>query len=167
LTESEVESAKALKSLREQSEPNQSDFVAGLISNSYAKCFQERCNEGLIAAREAVAVASVAFAKDSLEGVAAVLALGFEQWKNGAEAEGEKTMRKALELMRQEKTLPQSKQIGAELKVLTSYTNYLRATHQKGKAKQMEDEISRLKGEQTPFCKDCTVEAVALAANVR
>jgi tetratricopeptide (TPR) repeat protein len=164
--ESEAESEKALKSLRGQSEPNQSDFVAGLISSSYAKCFQERCKEGLITAREAVAAASVAFARDSLEGVSAVMALGFEQWKNGAEAEGEKTMWDALELMRQQKTMPQSKQVDAELRVLVSYTSYLKATHQKGKAKEMENEISRLKGEQTPFCKDCTVDAVALA-NVR
>jgi hypothetical protein len=56
--------------------------------------------------------------------------------------------------------------VDAELRVLTSYTNYLKATHQKGKAREMESEISRLKGEQTPFCKDCTVDAVALA-NVR
>lgn len=165
--ESEDASAKALKSLQEQKEPNQSDLVAGLISNSYAKCFQNRCSEGLVAAGQAVGIASAAFSKDSIEVVAALMALGFEQWKTGAPGDGEKAMREALELLRQKKNMPYPKLVDSQLKVLTGYSNYLKATHQKVEAKQVENEIARLKQEQTPYCKDCTVNALTLSKAMR
>lgn len=161
--ESEEESTKALKSLQEQKEPDRYVLMADLISNSYAKCFQNRCDEGLIAASQAVTLVRATLPKDPRIEVAALLALGFDQWKTGAEAEGEKAMREALELLRQGKDLPQAMLVDAQLQVLTSYTNYLKATHQKAEAKQMQNEITRLKGKQTPFCKDCTVNAVALS----
>jgi tetratricopeptide (TPR) repeat protein len=165
--ESEDASAKALKSLQEQKEPNQSDLVTALISNSYAKCFLGRCNEGLVAAGQAVGIASAAFSKDSLELVTALLALGFEQWKTGAAADGEKAMREALEILRQKKNMPYPRLVDAQLKVLTSYSNYLKATHQKVEAKQVENEITRLKQQQMPYCTDCTVNVMTLSKAMR
>lgn len=165
--ESEEESAKALKSLKEQKEPDKDDLVSGLIVNSYAKCFQGRCDDGLRVAGQAMGLASATFAKDSLEVVTALMAVGFEGWKTGAQEDGERAMREALEIMHQKKNLPYATLVADQLKVFTSYTNYLKATHQKESAKQMENEIARLKGEQTPFCKNCTVNAVALSNAMR
>jgi DNA-binding GntR family transcriptional regulator len=165
--ESEDQSAKVLTSLQKQKEPNQYDVVATLITNSYAKCFQNRCDEGLVLARQALGVARAAFAKDSLEGVAALLAVGFEEWKTGAEAVGEQTMREALDVVRQKKNMPHAQLVGVQLRVLNTYRNYLKATHQKLEERQIETEISRLSNEQTPYCKDCTVNALALSANAR
>jgi tetratricopeptide (TPR) repeat protein len=162
--ESEDESTTALKSLQKQKEPNQYDLVAGLITNSYAKCFQNRCSEGLAVANQALTVTRTAFAKDSLERVAATLAVGFEEWKTGAEAVGEQTMREALDVVRQKKNMPHAQLVDAQLRVLTSYRDHLKATHQKLEERQIEKEISRLKDEQAPYCKDCTVNAVALSA---
>ena len=162
--ESEDQSTKALTSLQKQKKPNQYDVVATLITNSYAKCFQNRCDEGLAMARQALAVARAAFAKDSLEVVAALLAVGFEERKTGAKAVGEQTMREALDVVRQKKNLSHAQLVGAQLRVLNSYRNYLKETHQKLEERQIENEISRLKDEQTPYCKDCTVNALALSA---
>jgi tetratricopeptide (TPR) repeat protein len=162
--ESEEVSAKALKNLQEQGTPDRSVLVAGLLVNGYAKCFQNRCDEGLVTARQAMGIASAVFAKDSIQVVASLLAVGFEEWKSGAPAEGEKAMREALELTRQKTNMPYPLLVDAQLKVLTSYTNFLKATHQKTMAKQMENEITRLKEEQTPVCKNCTVNVMTLAA---
>jgi tetratricopeptide (TPR) repeat protein len=162
--ESEEVSAKALKNLEGLGTPDPSVLVAGLIANSYAKCFQNRCDEGLVAARQAMGTASAVFAKDSIEVVASLLAVGFEEWKTGAPAEGEKAMREALEQMRQKTNMPYPLLVDGQLKVLTSYTNFLKATHQKTMAKQMENEITQLKNEQTPVCKNCTVNVMTLAA---
>jgi tetratricopeptide (TPR) repeat protein len=164
LAESEDVSAKALKSLEEQKAPDASDLVAGLIANSYAKCFQDRCGEGLIAAGQAIRIARATFAKDSAAMVSSLLAVGFAEWKTGAEADGEKAMREALELLRHKTDVSHAMLVDAQLRVLTSYTSYLKASHQKAKVKQIEEEIARLKEEQTPSCKDCTVNAVALSA---
>ena len=161
--ESEVEAAKALKTMQGQKDADKEDLVAGLIVSSYAKCFQDRCNEGLVAAGQAMDLASASFPKDSLEVISAMMAKGFEEWKAGDEASGEKAMRDALELARQSTNIPHATLVDAQLRILGAYTKYLKSAHQKEKAKEMEDEIARLKQDQTHFCKDCTVNAVALS----
>jgi tetratricopeptide (TPR) repeat protein len=162
-SQSEDETEKALKSLQEQKEPNLGDVAAGLISSSYVKCFQGRCDEGLVAARQAMDLVHAAVPKNALIVAAALLALGFEQWKTGAIADGDMTMREALEELRNGKNIPQPLLVDTQLKALGRYADFLKATHQKASAKQVENEIVRLKGEQTPFCKDCTVNVTALA----
>ena len=162
--EAEEVSAKALKGLEEQEAPERGNLVAGLLANSYAKCFQNRCDEGLVAARQAMGVADAKFARDSSEKISSLLAVGFEEWKTGATADGDKAMREALELVHQKTNMPYPMLVDAQLKVLTSYANFLKATHQKTMAKQMENEITRLKDEETPVCKNCTVNVMSLAA---
>jgi tetratricopeptide (TPR) repeat protein len=166
-SQSEDETAKALKSLQEQKEPNLGDMIAGLISSSYAKCFQGRCDEGLVAARQAMNLFRASVPKDALIGAAALLAFGFEQWKTGALADGDKTMREALEVLRNGENIPQAVLVDTQLRALSRYEDFLKATHQKASAKQVKDEIVRLKGKQTPFCRDCTVNATALTATLQ
>lgn len=163
-SEAENASAKVLEGLKGEETLDRSIRVQELIVNSYAKCFQNRCDEGLVAARQAMEVADVEFAKDSRERITSLMVVGFEEWKTGAPADGEKTMREALELLRQKKDLPSPLLVDAQLGVLKTYTDFLKATHQKGMAKQMESEITRLKDEQTPTCRNCTVNVMALAA---
>jgi tetratricopeptide (TPR) repeat protein len=162
-SQSEDETAKALKSLQEQKEPNLGDMVAGLVSSSYAKCFQGRCDEGLVAARQAMNLVRAGVIKNSLIVAAALLALGFELWKTGDTADADKTMREALEALRDGKNIPRPLLVDTQLRALSRYADFLKATHQKASVKQVESEIIRLKGEQTPFCKDCTVNAMTLA----
>jgi len=166
-TLSEEEAAQALANMRQQQEPDKSEFAAGLVADSYAKCFQGRCGEGLVEAVEALAIARASLAKDSIPVITTLLAVGFEQWKTGAQADGEKAMRDALELLREKKDMPHRMLVDSQLKVLTRYANFLKATHQKMMAKQMENEIERLREEQTPQCSNCTVNVVALSATAR
>jgi tetratricopeptide (TPR) repeat protein len=166
-TTSEEESSEALRGMREQKQPDNGEFVAGLVASSYAKCFLGRCEEGLVEAKEAMIRARADFASDSVPVIVSLLAVGFEQWKTGAQAEGEKAMHEALELVHGNMNMPRRMLIDVQLKVFTRYADYLKATHQKMMAKQMEHEIERLRGEQTPLCRDCTVNVVALSANAR
>lgn len=165
--QSEEESSQALATMRQQTEPDKKEFAAGLVANSYAKCFQGRCEEGLVEAREAMDHARADFANDSVPAIVTLLAVGFEQWKTGAQADGEKAMREAIELLRENKNMPHRRLIDAQLAVFMRYADYLKATHQKMMAKQVENEIERLRGEQTRLCRDCTVNVVALSAKAR
>lgn len=162
--EAEEVSAKALKTLEGEGTLDRGTLVAGLITNSYAKCFQNRCEEGLVAARQALGIVDAEFAKDAMGRVTALMVVGFEEWKTGALADGEKSMHEALELLRQKKNMPYAALLDAQLSVLNAYANFLKATHQKTMAKQMESEITRLKDEQTPECRNCTVNVMSLAA---
>ena len=165
--EAEDEAARALEILQKQERPNYGDLVTGLIARSYAECFQQRCEEGLVTAKQAMDVARGALSKDSIEMVSALLALGFENWKNGAEVEGERTMREGLESLRQNRSIPLAMLVDAEMRTLRSYTKYLRATHQKERAKQFQREMARLREEQPSQCADCVVNAMALSAKER
>jgi tetratricopeptide (TPR) repeat protein len=162
--EAEEVSAKALKSLDGEGTLDRGTLVAGLITNSYAKCFQNRCEEGLVAARRAMGIVDAEFAKDAMARVSSLMLIGFEEWKTGALADGEKAMREAMELLRQKKNMPYATLVDAQLSVLKTYSDFLKATHQKAMAKQMENEITRLKDEQTPVCRNCTVNVMSLAA---
>jgi len=163
--ECDEEAGKAIESLEKQLKPNPGDMVAAFVARSYAECFQERCEEGMVAAKKALDIAQKAFSKDSIEMVAAMIAVGFEQWKNGAAAEGERMMREAFESLRQNKEVSQAVLVDAQMQVLQSYTNYLKATRQKARAKQVEAEMARLREEQPAQCADCVVNVMALAAN--
>ena len=162
--ESEVESSKALEKMKQMPDADKGETLAALISRSYAMCFQERCSEGLAEARRAAAQAHSDFANDSLEVFTALLAVGFEQWRTGDAVGGENAMRDALELIRGNKSMPHAMLIDAQLSVLRRYSVFLRSTHQKLRAKEVESEIARLKTDQTSPCANCTVNAVALAS---
>jgi tetratricopeptide (TPR) repeat protein len=167
LAEAEDEARKALEILEKQLRPDPGDTLTALIARSYAECFQGRCVEGLAEASKALDVAQKAFSKNSIEMVAALLAVGFEKWKNGAAAEREKTMREGLESLRQNRDVSQAMLADAQMQVLQTYTDYLKATHQKAQAKQVEAEMTQLREEQPAQCTDCVVNAMALSANAR
>jgi tetratricopeptide (TPR) repeat protein len=161
----EEESAKVIAEFQEQKEPDQSDLIAALITSSYAKCFQGRCEEGQREAERARIMANEMPSKNSLETVASLLAVGFEEWKNGSEAEGDRSMREAVTLIREKNDMTSATLLDAQLRVLSEYSDYLRQTHQKDKARQIDDEVSRLKETQKPDCRNCTVSVMGLTAS--
>jgi hypothetical protein len=55
--------------------------------------------------------------------------------------------------------------IDAQMQVLVRYAIYLRETHQKAKARQIEDEVVRLKDEQRPECRGCTIQVMTLSGS--
>jgi tetratricopeptide (TPR) repeat protein len=160
----EVESAKGIAGLEEKKEAYASDLVEALIANSYAKCFQGRCEEGGRAAERAYDL-TAKFSKDSFISIAALLAVGFEQWKNGLDVEGDRSMREAVTLIKEKNDMPSARLLDVQLKVLEQFAEYLRESHQKGRARQIEDEVAQLKGGQRPDCKNCTVSVMGLTSS--
>jgi tetratricopeptide (TPR) repeat protein len=167
--ESEREAREGLEEMTAQEavDPktvDQSELVAGLLASGYAKCFQERCAEGLAEAQRGLGLARAEFAKDSTEMITSLLAVGFNEWTGGAAVEGEKPMVEALGLLRGKKDISYAMLVDAQLQMLKQYAVYLRETHQKRKARQMEEEIARLEGDQRAPCSGCTVSVMSLAA---
>jgi tetratricopeptide (TPR) repeat protein len=162
---SEQESTKAVTELGGLTKPNQRDLIAALIASSYAKCFQARCEEGIRDAERARMLASQKSSKDSLEVISALLAVGFEHWKNGSEAEGDRSMREAVTLIREKNDMTSAMLIDSQLKVLSEYAVYLRERHQKDKAREVEAEVAQLKETKRPDCRNCTVSVMGLTAS--
>ncbi len=52
--------------------------------------------------------------------------------------------------------------VDAQMHVLVRYAIYLRETHQRAKARQIEGEMARLKDEQRPECRGCTIHMMTL-----
>jgi tetratricopeptide (TPR) repeat protein len=161
--EAEREASVGVRQMEAQTKRDESELISGLIASSYAKCFQNRCEEALVEADKALARARAKFAKDAIEVVVALLATGFDNWRRGAEAEGERAMLEAIDLLRENKDISSPMLIDAQMQVLVRYAIYLRETHQKARARQIEDEVVRLKGEKPPDCRDCTVHVLALS----
>ncbi len=160
----EEESAKGIAGLEGQKETYPGDLIEGLVASSYAKCFQGRCEEGERDAERA-RVLTARYPKDSLMAIATLLAVGFEQWRSGAEEEGDRSMREAVALIREKNDMPSAVLLDAQLKVLSEFAEYLRETHQKGRARQIEDEVAQLKGGQRPDCRNCTVSVMGLTSS--
>ncbi|HXC95817.1 MAG TPA: tetratricopeptide repeat protein [Edaphobacter sp.] len=160
----EEESAKGIAGLEGQQESYASDLIEALLASSYAKCFQGRCEDGARDADRARALAAK-FRKDSLVGIATLLAVGFEQWRNGSEAEGDHSMREAVALIKENDDMPTAVLLDAQLKVLSEFAEYLRQSHQKARAQQIEDEVAQLKGGLRSDCKNCTVSVMGLTSS--
>ena len=55
--------------------------------------------------------------------------------------------------------------IDARMHVLVRYAIYLRETHRRAKARQIEGEVARLKDERRPECRGCTIHVTALSGS--
>ncbi|HXC95366.1 MAG TPA: tetratricopeptide repeat protein [Edaphobacter sp.] len=103
--EAERETSVGVREMEVQTERDENQLIAGLIASSYAKCFQNRCEEALVEADRALTLARAKFAKDAIEVVVALIARGFDDWRTGAEAEGERAMLEAIDLVREKKDM--------------------------------------------------------------
>jgi len=161
LKEAEQEALAALQVVRVQQNPNPSDIAAALVPLSYARCLQNRCQEGLADASQAVDIVRIATLQPGTAWLvgAAWLTLGFAQWKTGDDADAENSMRESLRILRSQSGLPN----GVFLWAMVQYSDYLKAMHRKTEAHQLGDEIARLTNEQTRACKNCTVDIHALS----
>jgi len=167
--EAEQQTLAALQVMRDQQYPNASDIAGTLLSLSYARCLQDRCTEGLIDASQAMTIVRTALPSDSLQAGAAWLsgatwlALGFAQWKTGANADAESSMSESVRIFRSQTSLPDGVLRGA----LVQYSDYLKAMRRKGEAHQLDGEIVRLTNEQARSCKNCTIDVHALSNAMR
>jgi len=159
--EAEQQALTALQVVREQQNPNPIDIAATLLPLSYARCLQNRCQEGLADASQAVDIVRTATLQPGTAWLvgAAWLTLGFAQWKTGVDADAENSMRESLRIFRSQTGLPHALLLRAH----AQYSDHLKAMHRKAEAHQLGDEIARLTNEQTLACKNCTIDVRALS----
>jgi hypothetical protein len=87
---------------------------------------------------------------------------GAEGRHAGAAEEGGRAMGEALRIARGLTGLPQPVLVNAQLGVMRQYDAFLKATHRKPEAEQMEAEMGRLESRQLAGCNGCTVSVTAL-----
>lgn len=163
--ESEREVSEGLQEIEQQEQPDESERISALVTNSYDKCFQKRCVEALVDSERAIDLARAKFARDALEVITSLEARAFDLWKSGSEAEGERSMLEAIRLLDEKKDLSSAMLNDSRLRLYQQYWAHLKETHQKTKEQQIESEIARLKGGERPHCKDCTVNVAGFLSN--
>jgi len=163
--ESEREVFEGLREIEQQSQPDESEHVAGLVAMSYAKCFQKRCVEALADSEEAIGLARAKFGGNSTEVITSLEARAFDLWKSGAEAEGERTMLEAIQLLSEKRDISSPMLIDARVRLYQQYLIHLKETHQKAKERQIESEITRLEGLERPQCNGCTVNVAGFLSS--
>ena len=160
--EAETDSAAGLAELRLAAQPDAGEVVAAHLTHSYAMCFQKRCAAALDEARQAMTLAQSKFPDESLEVVSSLSALGFGEWKTGAVAESDRSMVEALRLARGLSGLPEGIVTGAQFGVMRQYATFLKETHRRPEAAQMEAEMERLESAHPAGCSGCTVSVASL-----
>lgn len=160
--EAEEEASKAIEGMLGQAEANLNDLNSALLTRGYARCSQRRCKEGLPDTEQAIDNLR-AFAKpNSLMAASSWDALGYMQWKTGDLLRADETMRKALQILSEANDLRNPAVVAARIKVMNQYQQFLKQTHRKVEARQMQAEMARLSIAQTPVCKNCTVNIEGL-----
>ena len=160
--EGEAESAAGLEDLQAATHSDVGEMVAGRLAHSYALCFQKKCAAALEDVDQAMEVTRTKFPEESLEMVAAWTTRGFDEWKMGAVEESDRSMREALRVARGLTGMPQPVLVGAQLNVMRQYDAFLKETHRKQEATQMEAEIGRMEAAHPAECSGCTVSVAAL-----
>jgi tetratricopeptide (TPR) repeat protein len=160
--EAEAESAVALAELQLAGHADAADVVAAHLAHSYALCFEKKCAAAPEEVNQAMEVVRAKFPDESLEMVDVLLTQGFDEWKTGAVGEGDRAMGEALRLARGLKALPQPVIVNAQLGVMLQYDVFLKETHRRQEAAQMEAEMGRLESAHPDACSGCTVSVAAL-----
>jgi tetratricopeptide (TPR) repeat protein len=160
--EAEVESAAGLAGLEASPAPDVSGLVSARLAHSYALCLQKKCAAALEDVDRAMEVAQMAFPEESLVMVTVWSARGFEQRKMGEVEESERSMREAVRLARGLTGVPQALLVRVQLGVMRRYETFLKESHRKQEAAQMEAEMGRLEAAHPAGCSGCTVSVAAL-----
>jgi len=137
---------------------DRSDLVSALIVRSYAQCGLHRTNECLADARHALSIARAAFPEGSVPVCAALVAVGEAELKSGDAADGEASLRQAIEGYR----LQFSPADPRFTYTMLLYRDCLKAEHRDAEAKKVEWELSQTEHASMRPCAQCTVSAYAL-----
>lgn len=161
--DAEKEASIAIEGMLGQARSDASDLTSAFIARGYARCRQRRCKEGLSDADQAVDIVRAYLPPNSLLAASSWSALGYMQWKTGDRAGAEEKMRRALQILSDKSDLPYPVLVAARIRTLGQYQQFLNETRRKQEAQQIGDERARLKREQAPVCKNCTVNVKGLS----
>jgi tetratricopeptide (TPR) repeat protein len=160
--ESEVESAEGMTEMQALAKPDAGELITAYLLHSYAICNQGRCSEALGDVDRAMLMVESHEGPDSIEMAGVWLARGYDQWKAGTPDDADRAMGAALHILRGCTKLPQPLLDHLQLGVMRQYDAFLKGTHRKPQAKQLETEMARLEARQPQVCGDCTVSVAAL-----
>ena len=135
--------------------PDQGSITSTLLSLSYARCQQKRCDEGLKDAQHALSIATTVLGADSIQTGHALMALGFVQWKTGSTADAENSMLHGIKILKAEGPSGDPNLSYAFM----MYRDYLRAMHRGSEVKQVEQQMET----SGKPCGNCTVSVSALS----
>jgi Tfp pilus assembly protein PilF len=161
--DAEKEASKEIDGTQGQVKPYANELVLALNVRSYARCLQRRCKDGLSDARQAVEIAQAFLRPNSQGASSSWSSLGYMEWKAGDVAGADEKMRRALQILNNENhDIPYPELVDTRISALKEYQQFLNGTHRKAEARQVDDEIARLTREQTPVCRNCTVNVEGL-----
>ncbi len=139
-------------------DPETKDLVSALITLTYAECFQSCGDDGVMHAKQSLALARGASPGDPIMIGQALLALGNAEWKAGMKEGPEKEIRESIEIFRSQNARGRAYVLGA----MEQYRKYLDAVHRGPEAKQVALEESQIRSEQPKGCANCTVSVYGL-----
>lgn len=152
-----------MEEMASSSSPPRTGILSGLITVTYARCLRGRCSEGLASAQQALAFANSKFEPESAPVGFALGALGFAEWKTGALEDGEKAMRRGIQILRTTLVPADPRLAGA----MMQYENYLVAAKRRVEAQEIHEEVERMKSQTGTFCSNCTVSVDSLSKTFR
>jgi len=128
------------------------DKGSALVTFAYATCLTGHCNDGLGAARDAMAIIRASFAAESFPAGQTHVALGFLEQRTGDRVHAEEDLREGIRILRLD--LPPSHPLLTHALVL--YRNFLTENHRDAEAKRISDEV------HTSSCAACTISVNGL-----
>lgn len=163
--DAEKQSSVEIEGLLGQEKSYAAELVFALNVRSYARCLQRRCKDGLSDATQALDIVQAYLPQNSVAAASSWSAVGYMEWKSGDLAGCDEKMQKALQILDDNNSdIPYPELLDTRIWALKEYQQFLSGTHRKAEAQQAEDEIARLTRQQTPVCRNCTVNVDALAS---
>jgi hypothetical protein len=123
-----------------------------LVTFAYATCLTGHCDDGLRAARNAMALIHTSFAPESFPSGQAHIALGFLEQKTGDSVHAEEDLREGIRILRLD-LVPAHPLLTHALML---YRDFLAENHRDVEARRVAEEA------QTHGCATCTVSVYGL-----
>jgi tetratricopeptide (TPR) repeat protein len=161
--EAEQEASETLLELQKQQSSDIAEREAALLTRSYARTYQGRCRGALKDTQQAQALVSARFEANSLEVATFWVSQSFALWRCGGHDGAEEAVLKALQIVNRHTDLPRPLLLSYRLSILQQYFVFLKDTHRKPEAAQVEADIHQIQEELPKMCSSCAVHAAALS----
>lgn len=155
--------SQGLATMETSAEPPRAGMLSAAITLTYARCSRGHCREGLVNAAEAVALAKRNFVAESAPTGFAMEALGFAEWKVGANQNGEKAMLRAIQILRTTLEPDDPRLAGAMLQ----YRAYLTEAKRQTEAEELYKQVKEITSQAGIDCQGCTVSVSSLSNSLR
>jgi ATP/maltotriose-dependent transcriptional regulator MalT len=126
--------------------------ASALVTFAYATCLTGHCDDGLQAAKQALAIVRESFAPESFASGQTHVAMGFVKQRTGDRVDAEQELREGVRVLRLD--LPASHPVLTN--ALTLYRNFLMENHRDAEARRIGEEMQR------QGCSTCTVSVYGL-----